>query len=116
MTILSPSAEETARQERNRKVAAIRMEAYLGAEAARQEARDKAKLRVDQVTEIQPHLFEADASDIGLPPGVFPTMILTTIGNGQPLVAKTKKVRGGDVLYVRYAQQLGCVELLVHND
>jgi len=38
------------------------------------------------------------------------------IGNGQPLIATTKKVVDGDLMYVRYNQQLGCMTVVVYND
>jgi hypothetical protein len=40
----------------------------------------------------------------------------TTMGNGMPFVRSTKKVQDGDLLYVRYQQSNGVLDLIVFND
>ncbi len=41
----------------------------------------------------------------------------TNLGNGQPLVAEhIERDADGDVMFVRYLQQCGCVSLTVFND
>lgn len=70
-----------------------------------------------QLLEVEPHLFVAEASELRLPVGVWPLRIDTSLGNGQPLERQTKKVDAdGDILYVRYRQRFGCVNLKIFND
>ncbi len=52
-----------------------------------------------------------DASDFGLPPGVWPTKIETDIGNGLPFM-----LAGADVTAHEYRQVAGCVRLVVVDD
>ena len=61
--------------------------------------------------------FYCFASDVAEFHNGFPRTVKTNIGNGQPLVGRTKKVDSeGDIVYVRYTQQLGCLDLIVYND
>lgn len=69
------------------------------------------------ITESGPHTFTCFASDVEAFRQFFPKFVCTNIGNKQPFVGHSKKVNSdGDVLYVRYRQQMGCVELIVYND
>ena len=61
--------------------------------------------------------FYCFASDVEQFRAGFPRTVETNIGNGQPFVGRTKKVDSdGDIVYVRYTQQLGCYDLIVYND
>lgn len=78
-------------------------------------------ITINDVTEHEIHRFTTFASDIyGSVPELregFPRVIQTTLGNGQPLMGYRKKVNDdGDLLYVRYRQQLGCIEVKIFND
>lgn len=69
------------------------------------------------VTEIETHKYVAEASTLGLRPGEWPEFIETTLGNTQPLFRSTKKLDAdGDILYVRYRQVFGCIDVVVYND
>jgi len=69
------------------------------------------------VVEFEPHRFVAEASELGLRAGEWPTQIPTEIGNRQPFIRRSKKVDAeGDLLWVTYEQALGCVRLRVFND
>jgi len=71
----------------------------------------------DFVTETSTHVFTCFASDLAVFRQNFPRIVPTSLGNGQPFVGLSKKVDSeGDLLYVRYRQQLGCVDLIVFND
>jgi hypothetical protein len=71
----------------------------------------------DQITEVEPHFFVTEASDLGLRPGEWPVKIQTEVGNGQSLVRASKKVDAeGDLLWVTYVQTLGCVRVRIYND
>lgn len=62
-------------------------------------------------------LFETEASEINLRPGEWPTQLPTDMGNRQPFVRHSKKLdSNGDLLWVTYAQDLGCLTLRVFND
>lgn len=71
-------------------------------------------------TEQSPHQFTAFASDLStIVPEFrtgFPPRINATIGNGRPLYAISKVVRDGDIQYVRYGQECGCIQIKVFND
>lgn len=73
-------------------------------------------IKADQVREVQPHQFWAEASELGLKPGEWPEQLTTEIGNGMPLIRTSKKVEDGDLIYVRYHQANGCVDLRIMND
>lgn len=66
--------------------------------------------------EHEAHKFSLDASDLGLRPGEWPRVVDTTIGNRQPFLAQARETRDGDLLWVDYRQNLGCVTLRVYND
>lgn len=68
------------------------------------------------VFELEAHRFCAEASTLGLPPGSFPKVIETTLGNGQPLVRESAEHSGGELVAVNYWQTFGCVCLRVLND
>lgn len=68
------------------------------------------------VTEVEPHHFVAEASDLQLPPGTFPSVLTTTLGNRQPLRAVHVEKRDGDLMWIDYHQDLGCVSLRIFND
>ena len=68
------------------------------------------------VTETNTHHFTCFASDVEVFRKGFPRVVTTMLGNGQPFVATRKLVRDGDLKYVVYRQQLGCIELQVFND
>lgn len=56
--------------------------------------------------------YVVDASELGLPPGKFPTTMETSLGNKQPLVFDSMDEEGG----VRYIQSAGILEVFVFND
>ncbi len=65
-----------------------------------------------------PHQYSIEASQLGLTPGEWPHMMLTTLGTGQPLLAKSDiNVGVGERLSVTY-QQKGAsgLTLVVYND
>lgn len=65
------------------------------------------------VTETEPRHFVAEASDLGLAPGMpsCPSLIQTTLGNGRPfrLIRATAE-------YARYHQHHGWITLTLYND
>lgn len=63
-----------------------------------------------------PYQYTTEASTLGLPAGQWPYLMTTTMGNGMPFVRSTKKVQDGDLLYVRYRQSNGVLDLIVFND
>lgn len=77
-------------------------------------------LTLDHVTESEIHKFVAFASDLydacpALRTG-WPLQISTSIGNGMPLVRKSRSADAeGDTVYVRYQQANGCVSLKIFN-
>jgi hypothetical protein len=64
------------------------------------------------VTEGRWANFTADASDLRLPPGEFPTRIQTELGNGRPFV----RLGIDDTGSGHYLQEAGCIELTIYND
>jgi len=71
------------------------------------------------VLETDVHRFTAFASDIkehGFEVGQWPTTVPTTLGNGRPFVRRTKHVEDGDIRWVTYRQEMGCLLLRVFND
>jgi hypothetical protein len=73
-------------------------------------------LSPDQLMEHGGFEFSAEASELRLSVGEWPERFETSLGNGMPLIRTSKKVRDGDLLYVRYNQELGCMTLIVFND
>ena len=63
-----------------------------------------------RMLEVEPHKFEADASELRFAPGVFPREIRTNLGNRQPLILTRLS---NEVAY--YTQGNGCVTLTVYN-
>lgn len=63
------------------------------------------------VTEIMLGRFEAEASELRLPPGSWPVRLNTTLGNGHPFL-----LRAAAVSKALYEQELGCISLIVLND
>jgi len=74
------------------------------------------RVKRSQVTEYEPHKFEAEASALGLRPGEWPSTLLTDVGNGQPFLVSEKLRSWGETCAVIYRQQFGCCELVIHND
>jgi hypothetical protein len=75
----------------------------------------------DLVHEAEVHQFVCEASDLyDVVPAIrrgWPEQIPTNLGNQQPFLRQSKKVDDdGDVVYVRYAQALGCITLVIFND
>lgn len=70
----------------------------------------------DNADEFETHRFSAMASDLGLPVGMFPASLQTTLGNRMPLLRQTKRVSDGDLLWVTYQQANGCIQLRIFND
>ena len=71
----------------------------------------------DFITENSVHSFSCFASDVAEFHKGFPKAVQTSLGNKLPFIGHTKKVDiNGDLLYVRYKQQAGCIELIVYND
>jgi hypothetical protein len=71
----------------------------------------------DLVMEHEPHRFSAEAREIGLRPGEWPTQLSTAMGNCLPLMRVSKKVDAdGDIMWVTYHQANGAMSLKVFND
>lgn len=68
----------------------------------------------EPLTEDGPHHFFAEASELGLTPGEWPERldVTPTIGNGLPFKCYHIDELGGH----RYAQECGCVEIMIFND
>jgi hypothetical protein len=74
-------------------------------------------LSADDVFLTEKHnVFTCFASEVNVFRDGFPKVVPTSAGNGQPFIGHTKKVdNDGDLLYVRYKQQAGCIDLIVFN-
>ena len=71
----------------------------------------------DLLFEVAPHRFVAEASDLGLKPGEWPAMLPTKIGNGEPLLrGHVERGTEGDLIWVRYRQENGCLSVKIIND
>ena len=70
----------------------------------------------NDLTEAYPHHFIGEASSLGLPPGEWPTVLLTNLGNGQVLIQERHKVMYGELVSVTYCQAGGCVTVEILND
>lgn len=69
------------------------------------------------VSETQPHEFHAEASSLGLPPGMWPPSLATRMGNSLPFVRSHLEADlDGELLWVEYRQAAGCITLRVFND
>jgi hypothetical protein len=64
------------------------------------------------LTELDTHRFSAEASELRMPPGFWPGMIATELGNGLPFIAERPLPDGG----MHYRQELGCITLDIYND
>lgn len=63
--------------------------------------------------------FTVDASELGLAPGEWPEFLRANVrlGNGLVFYRKSKKLdSNGDLMYVRYMQDAGCLSIAVYND
>jgi hypothetical protein len=74
-------------------------------------ARTPEKVTAQLATEIRPHIFYADASDLGFPVGEIPLRLETDLGNGQAFVFE-----GTSDGVATFKQIAGCVVLRVLND
>lgn len=61
----------------------------------------------------QAHTFHAEASDLRLPPGAWPRLLDTKLGNGRPFVKQQVYSEDGSVMY---RQEFGSLTLIVFND
>lgn len=74
-------------------------------------------ITASDVTEHEVHQFSAEASDLRMRHGEWPTSIRTTLGNKQPFIRKSAKMTpSGDLGAVVYAQSMGCITLTIWND
>lgn len=64
----------------------------------------------EDVTEVEPHVFIADASDFGWCPAYFPERIHTTLGNGQDMVPTYS-----NDAFTKFSQVAGCVTLTIFH-
>lgn len=68
-------------------------------------------------TETAVHEFCAEASALRLPPGQWPGILPTTLGNGQPFVrSHARRYPSGELCGVVYRQGNGCITLTIWND
>jgi hypothetical protein len=68
-------------------------------------------IKRDQCLEHEVHQFSVEASSLGWPPGEFPNLIETDLGNGERMV-----LTGLTGQAATYHQQFGCITLSVWND
>lgn len=68
------------------------------------------------LTEEHPHHFAIEASMLGLKPGVWPSTMETSLGNGLPLIKMYEHKHGEDVTHYTYCQANGVVQVEVFND
>jgi hypothetical protein len=69
------------------------------------------EVKLEQVSEHEPHHFSVEASQLRWPPGEFPRIIDTDMGNRQQMVLTSLTEHKAT-----YSQQLGCITLTVWND
>jgi hypothetical protein len=62
--------------------------------------------------EDEPFGYFVDASELGLSPGPMPKRLPTNMGNEQDFIFMRRDEAGA----THYAQQLGCLTLMVFND
>lgn len=69
------------------------------------------------LTESKQNHYHAEASDLGLTPGQWPSKLHTDIGNGLPLLQE-KSVYGPErtLVSVLYRQHLGVARVEIYND
>lgn len=69
------------------------------------------------LTEFEPHKFIAEASDLGLTPGQWPSHIATDMGNGLAFLrGEPKRNEADEITSVPYWQTAGCIDLEIIND
>jgi hypothetical protein len=67
--------------------------------------------------EERPGEFIAEASTMGLPPGEWPTAIVTYLGNRQPFIYERNEVnQERELMAVHYTQAGGSATLTIFND
>jgi len=67
-------------------------------------------------TESRPYHFVTEASLLGLPPGSFPELLPTQLGNQLPFEFQRFERTAGELVAACYFQRNGCVTLAVLND
>jgi hypothetical protein len=68
------------------------------------------KITNENAHEFECMKFSTEASMLDLPPGRFPSLIDTSLGNGQPF----RFMRYADGA-AQYLQVMGCIQLLIFN-
>lgn len=68
------------------------------------------KITTENAHESECMRFSTEASMLELPPGEFPKLIDTSLGNGQPF----RFIRYADGA-AQYLQVMGCIQLLIFN-
>lgn len=69
------------------------------------------------LAEFKQNHYVAEASDLGLRPGLWPTKLHTDIDNGLPLLQdKAVYSAEGTLVSVIYRQHLGIVRVEIYND
>jgi hypothetical protein len=68
------------------------------------------------VTEVEVHQFATEASTLGIKPGEWPDEMPTILGNRLDFAIHHAECRDGDLLWVEYRQEFGCITLKVFND
>jgi len=68
-------------------------------------------ITASQVEEVEAHRFIADASDLQWPPGYFPEVLDTSLGNKLPFYRVSLTAQAA-----KYEQHSGCISLTVLND
>lgn len=77
---------------------------------------EKMMITPNDVIETGNMIFMCSASDVEAFRKGFPKTVKTCLGNGMAFVGHSKKIVDGDLLYVRYRQAAGCIDLIVYND
>ena len=67
-------------------------------------------------TEVKTHVFYMEASSLQLPPGTWPQLIETSLGNGRPFVLSDVIIEDDELIAKVYRQELGCISLHLLND
>jgi hypothetical protein len=69
------------------------------------------QLQAGSVMEVGDFWYSAEASSLGMDPGLWPTKIETDLGNGQPFIREFLSEAGGE-----YRQGNGLLKLRIWND